>query len=178
MENYKGNEANKDNLSDGEYYYKGEQDDDDFEKLYVKTFDLALRKFIMTVNGEKLAVSREPVVDVTPLKDGTGTTAIYKHSKVPVALEVGDTVVYTIRVYNEGESAGTASEVKDYLPPYLIYLEDSEINKKYGWGISEDGRIATKKYLADTEIKEFNKKKLYYADIQIEYKVSNNSIPH
>ena len=178
MENYKGNEANKDNLSDGEYYYKGEQDDDDFEKLYVKTFDLALRKFIMTVNGEKLAVSREPVVDVTPLKEGTGTTAIYKHSKVPVALEVGDTVVYTIRVYNEGEIAGTASEVKDYLPSYLIYLEDSEINKKYGWKISEDGRIATTKYLADTEIKEFNGEKLDYADVQIECKVANNSIPH
>ena len=178
MENYKGNEANKDNLSDGEYYYKGEQDDDDFEKLYVKTFDLALRKFIMTVNGEKLAVSREPVVDVTPLKEGTGTTAIYKHSKVPVALEVGDTVVYTIRVYNEGEIAGTASEVKDYLPSYLIYLEDSEINKKYGWEISEDGRIATTKYLADTEIKEFNGEKLDYADVQIECKVANNSIPH
>ena len=178
MENYKGNEANKDNLSDGEYYYKGEQDDDDFEKLYVKTFDLALRKFIMTVNGEKLAVSREPVVDVTPLKEGTGTTAIYKHSKVPVALEVGDTVVYTIRVYNEGEIAGTASEVKDYLPPYLIYVEDSEINKKYGWEISEDGRIATTKYLADTEIKEFNGEKLDYADVQIECKVANNSIPH
>ena len=178
MENYKGNEANKDNLSDGEYYYKGEQDDDDFEKLYVKTFDLALRKFIMTVNGEKLAVSREPVVDVTPLKEGTGTTAIYKHSKVPVALEVGDTVVYTIRVYNEGEIAGTASEVKDYLPSYLIYLEDSEINKKYGWEISEDGRIATTKYLEDTEIKEFNGEKLDYADVQIECKVANNSIPH
>ena len=178
MENYKGNEANKDNLSDGEYYYKGEQDDDDFEKLYVKTFDLALRKFIMTVNGEKLAVSREPVVDVTPLKEGTGTTAIYKHSKVPVALEVGDTVVYTIRVYNEGEIAGTASEVKDYLPSYLIYLEDSEINKKYEWRISEDGRIATTKYLADTEIKEFNGEKLDYADVQIECKVANNSIPH
>ena len=178
MENYKGNEANKDNLSDGEYYYKGEQDDDDFEKLYVKTFDLALRKFIMTVNGEKLAVSREPVVDVTPLKEGTGTTAIYKHSKVPVALEVGDTVVYTIRVYNEGEIAGTASEVKDYLPSYLIYLEDSEINKKYEWRISEDGRIATTKYLADTEIKEFNGEKLDYADVQIECKVAGNAIPH
>ena len=178
MENYKGNEANKDNLSDGEYYYKGEQDDDDFEKLYVKTFDLALRKFITSVNDEKQEISRVPVVDVTPLKDGTGTTAIYKHSKVPVALEVGDTVVYTIRVYNEGEIAGTASEVKDYLPSYLIYLEDSEINKKYGWGISEDGRIATTKYLADTEIKEFNGEKLDYADVQIECKVANNSIPH
>ena len=178
MENYKGNEANKDNLSDGEYYYKGEQDDDDFEKLYVKTFDLALRKFIMTVNGEKLAVSREPVVDVTPLKEGTGTTAIYNHTKEPLSLKSGDKVVYTIRIYNEGEVAGTASEIKDYLPPYLIYLEDSEINKKYGWKISEDGRIATTKYLADTEIKEFNGEKLDYADVQIECKVANNSIPH
>ena len=178
MENYKGNEANKDNLSDGEYYYKGEQDDDDFEKLYVKTFDLALRKFIMTVNGEKLAVSREPVVDVTPLKEGTGTTAIYNHTKEPLSLKAGDKVVYTIRIYNEGEVAGTASEIKDYLPPYLIYLEDSEINKKYGWKITEDGRVVTTDYLSNTQIKEFDGEKLDYADVQIECKVAGNAIPH
>ena len=95
-------------------YVPGNEDDDDFEKVYVKELDLALRKFITSVNDEKQEVSRVPVVDVTPLKDGTGTTAIYNHTKEPLSLKAGDKVVYTIRIYNEGEVAGTASEIKDY----------------------------------------------------------------
>ena len=47
MENYKGDTSNKDDLADSTYYYKGEQDDDDFEKIYFKKFDLSLRKFII-----------------------------------------------------------------------------------------------------------------------------------
>ncbi len=177
MEDYKGNSSNKDDLTDDEYHYKGEQDDDDFEKLYVKIFDLSLRKFITTVNGEKLDISREPIVDVTPLQNGTGTTAIYNHPKTPVALKVGDIVLYTIRVYNEGETAGYASEVTDYLPPYLEYVEDSQINARYGWQISEDGRIVTTTYLSDKEISEFNGTTLDYEDLQIECRISNNAIP-
>ena len=48
MQNYKGNETNKDDLADQNYFYQGEQDDDDFEKLVImpeeKIFDLALFK--------------------------------------------------------------------------------------------------------------------------------------
>ena len=36
MENYKGNSSNKTDLTDSTYYYAGEQDDDDFEKLVVE----------------------------------------------------------------------------------------------------------------------------------------------
>ena len=175
MEDYKGHTDNKDDLTDSDYYYKGEQDDDDFEKLYVKTFDLSLRKFIAQVN--ETAQNREPVVDVSPLVNKTDTTAIYNHSKKPVALKVGDTVIYTIRVYNEGEIDGYASEVKDYLPPYLEFVADSEINTRYQWQISEDGRLATTKYLTDKEIDAFNGTTLDYEDIQIECKISENAIP-
>ena len=62
-------------LTDKNYYYKGQQDDDDFEKLKIKEFDLALRKFITKVNNTEIK-SRIPQVDTTPLKNGTGTTAI------------------------------------------------------------------------------------------------------
>ena len=175
MEDYKGNTENKDDLTDKDYYYKGEQDDDDFEKVYVKRFDLSLRKFITQVNEEQ--VDREPEVDVSPLVNGTDTTAIYKHPKTPVSVKVGDKVIYTIRVYNEGEIDGYASEVKDYLPPYLIYVEDSEINERYGWSISEDRRIATTSYLADKEIQAFNGTELDYEDIQIECEISSEAIP-
>ena len=159
-------------------YVPGNEDDDDFEKIYVKYLDLSLRKFIISVNGESLNGQREPVVDLTPLKDGTGTTAIYKHPKTPVALKVGDKIIYTIRVYNEGEAAGYANEVKDYLPPYLTYDVDSNINKQYGWQISEDGRIATTSYLSDKKITGFDGNTLDYEDIQIECIISENAIPN
>ena len=182
MEDYKGHTENKEDLTDKDYYYKGEQDDDDFEKVYVQRFDLSLRKFITSVNGEELrnedgTYSREPEVDVSPLVNGTGTTAIYKHPKTPVSAKVGDRVIYTIRVYNEGEIDGYANEVKDYLPPYLLYVEESKINEKYGWNISEDGRIATTSYLANKEIQAFNGTELDYEDIQIECEISGEAIP-
>ena len=177
MEDYKGNDANKKDLTDSSYYYKGEQDDDDFEKIYIKTFDLNLRKFISSINEETPEPSREPVVDVTPLVNGTSTTANYKHSKTPLAVKAGDTIIYTIRIYNEGEINGYASEVKDYLAPYLEYVENSALNKKYAWKISNDGRLATTSYLSDKEIKAFNGTELDYEDLQIECKISVNAIP-
>ena len=36
MENYKGNDSNQSDLADTNYFYKGKQDDDDFEKLITK----------------------------------------------------------------------------------------------------------------------------------------------
>ena len=180
MEKYKGNTENKEDLSDKDYYYKGEQDDDDFEKVYVKTFDLSLRKFIIKVDGKELKgnngkYTREPSVDVTSLRDGTNTTAIYNHTKKPLGLQVGDKVIYTIRIYNEGEIDGYASQVTDYLPPNLIYDKTSDINKIYKWEISEDGRIATTKYLSTKELKKFNGSELDYQDLQIECKISENA---
>ena len=154
------------------------QDDYDFEEIYVKIFDLSLRKFISSINGEEPEVSREPVVDVTPLINVTETTAIYTHPKTPLPLKAGDTVIYTIRVYNEGEANGTSSEVKDCLPSYLTYVQDSEINDKYGWQLSSDGRTVTTTYLANKEIEAFNGNKLDYEDLQIECKISGEAEPH
>ncbi len=156
-------------------------DDQDIERIKLQCFDLSLRKFITAVNGTELKDSdgkytREPVVDTAPLKNGTSSTATYTHSKKPVAIQAGDKIVYTIRVYNEGDINGYASEAKDYLPPYLTYLEDSEINNTYGWSISEDGRIATTKYLATKELTAFDgTTTLDYEDIKIECIVSENA---
>ena len=111
LENYKDSEINKD-------YVPGQEDDDDFEKLLLEEFDLSLRKFITAVNDTQIK-DREPKVDVTPLKDGSGTTAKYEHSKEPVLVSNGNIVEYTIRVYNEGSVAGYAQEVKDDIPEGL-----------------------------------------------------------
>ena len=160
--------------------WKDGDDDQDIERIKLQCFDLALRKFITSVNETELKDSngkytREPVVDVTNLKNGTSTTATYTHSKKPVSLQVGDKVVYTIRVYNEGDIKGYASEVTDYLPPYLKYVEDSEINTEYGWQISEDGRKAVTSYLKDEELAGFDGTKLDYRDVKIECSIDANA---
>lgn len=137
LENYKDSEINKD-------YVPGQEDDDDFEKLLLEEFDLSLRKFITAVNNTQIK-DREPKVDVTPLKDGSGTTAKYEHSKEPVLVSNGNIVEYTIRVYNEGSVAGYAQEVKDDIPEGLEFLPENETNTKYRWVmLDKDGMETTK----------------------------------
>ena len=138
--NYEGNNENKDDLTDDDYYYKGREDDDDFEKVEVegKTFDLSLKKFVTKINKNAPATSREPVVDVTKLKNGTSTDATYKTVKTPLVVKKGDIVTYTIRVYNEGETAGYAEEVADYLPEGLGFLVGHTTNVDNYWAIPED----------------------------------------
>lgn len=155
-------------------------DDQDIERIQLQYFDLSLRKFITALNGKELKnkdgkYSREPVVDLTPLQNGKDTTAIYNHPKKPVYVRTTDKIVYTIRAYNEGNIKASASEIKDFLPPYLTFVEDSEINRKYQWKVSEDGRVVTSTYLADKELDAFNGTKLDYEDIQIECIVSEKA---
>ena len=123
-------------------YIPGQEDDDDFEKVIVVVpeIDLSLRKFITEVDGEKIETSREPKVDTNKIDNHTDTTSEYNHSKKPVTVKRGSLVTYTIRVYNEGEIDAFASEVTDYLPKYLNFLPDNEINKKYGWEYDEKTR--------------------------------------
>ena len=180
-ENYKDDEIKN-------TYVPGQQDDDDFEKLTVKQFDLSLRKFITAVNTTKIT-SREPQVDVSGLKDGSSTTAIYNHPKDPVLVSNGNIVTYTIRVYNEGEIDGYAAEVKDDIPEGLEYLPDNDTNKEYRWkmldkdgneteNVSEAVSIATdylskdqEKTIGENLLKAFDGEKLDYKDVQVAFKV-------
>lgn len=122
MSDYTGNN-NKSDLSDSSYYYKGQQDDDDFEKLVLKpkTFDLKLIKRIVEVNGTKVP-ERLLGVDVTKLANGSATTADYDLDKTPVSVKNGDIVKYTLRVYNEGEIDGYASEISEDIPEGLEFM--------------------------------------------------------
>ena len=188
LPNYKGNESNKNDLADKDYYYKGQEDDDDFEKLIVENFDLALRKFIVSVNDKELKNSdgiyvREPVVDTSKLgtTDENGktiTTATYNHPKTPVQVKKGDIITYTIRVYNEGTLAGFANEITDNIPDGLEFIEDSSINKSYAWEL-KDGKLVTT-YLSDSNINnvinpvtelENGTKTLSYKDVKVQFKV-------
>lgn len=135
--NFTGNTSNKEDLSDPDYFYKGLEDDDDFEKVIINgdVFDLALQKFITTVNGEEY--DREPDVDVSPLNNG-GIDANYTTTKTPVNVQTGDIVTFTIRVYNEGDIDGYANQITDYIPEGLGFLVNYQTNYDNYWSIGED----------------------------------------
>lgn len=133
LPNYKDDEINN-----GDEYIPGQEDDDDFEKLVLQRFDLALRKFITGVNDEEVT-ERIPIF--TKNADGTHT---YEHPKTPLGVVNGDLVTYTLRIYNEGNQAGYAETVKDDIPEGLEYLPENELNISYRWKMyKEDGELAT-----------------------------------
>ena len=167
------------------------------DEITTKVFDLALRKFISSIDGKILSGEeiRIPKINTNTLINGTNNdrgikeyTATYIHPKNAVRVEKGDKVIYTIRVYNEGEIDGTATEVTDYLPDGLELVPNSEstINIKYKW-TTTDGKTVKTDYLKNTIIKAFDKEKtseeegwqkaaegisgLYYSDLQIECRV-------
>ena len=148
LPDYKGRDTNKSILTDSTYHYKGQQDDDDFDKLILQEFDLSLRKFITAVNDEKVT-NRYPVF--TTNKDENGNY-IYVHTKEPIEVETTDLVEYTIRIYNEGNVAGYAKEVKDNIPNGLEFVPESDINKEYRWKMldeegNETNEVSKAKYI-------------------------------
>ena len=197
-------DSTPDNVKTDEYGQTSQEDDDDFENLIIlgKYFDLSLRKFVIQVNDTELKDEsgkylREPNVDLTPLTAGNSTTAIYNHPKKPVEVAIGDEVIYTIRVYNEGQIDGYVDEITDYLPANLEFVND-EFNAKYGWKISEDGRKVTTditspntQYSASRDtiyndrktgtdkviLAAFDGTELDYIDVQIKCKVKNTATP-
>lgn len=146
LPNYKGNSNNKSDLTDKDYHYEGQEDDDDFEKIILEKFDLALRKFITGVNNEEIT-SRIPQVDKSKfgtIVDGKEvTTCTYNHTKDPVRVAQNDVVTYTIRIYNEGTKAGYAAVVKDDIPDGLEFLPDNETNKTYRWKLFDENMNET-----------------------------------
>ena len=178
-----------DEINSGKQYIPGQEDDDDFEKVIIQEFDLALRKFISGKNGTTL-IGREPSVDVTNLANGTATTATYNHPKKAVDMARGDVVEYTIRVYNEGSIDGYANKIVDKLPAELEFLPDNETNIQYGWQVSEDGRTVTTDYLSEARggipvstattsnqniIKAFDGTTLSYKDVKIACRVKDTA---
>ncbi len=151
-------------------------------------FDLALRKFIVKIGDKDIdgKDTREPKISTDELKNlqlktagwDHGTTAEKKHPKDPLSVKTGDIVRYKIRVYNEGEISGYATEVTDHLPDGLEFIEPgteegkSEVNQTYKWKTTDnDKKTVTTDYLAGRKIDAFNGQDLKYEDLEIECKV-------
>ena len=157
-----------------------------------KEFDLALRKFITGVNGKEVT-TRIPVFKI----DEQGKY-IYEHTKEPVLVANSNIVTYTLRVYNEGEVAGYAKEIKDDVPEGLEFLPDDETNKEYRWIMldkygketdnASDAKYITSDYLSKEQektagenlLKAFDKKAYEagsikepdYREVKISFKVN------
>ena len=136
-----------------------------------KVYDLSLRKFITHVNGEdrdgnvidRNITDRIPRVTLTDeFKDKENdevTTAKYEHTKEPVIVQQGNTVTYTIRVYNEGPEDAYASLVKDDIPDgvkFIPYAEgDGSVNDEYRWKLVDEN---------DNEVSDITKAKYIVTD--------------
>lgn len=196
-------DSTPDNVDKDNYGNTSQEDDDDFEDLVIlgQYFDLSLRKFIIAVNDTELKDDegnylREPQVDVTGLAAGSSTTAIYNHPKEPVAVSIGDEVIYTIRVYNEGQIDGYVYEITDYLPANLEFVNDT-FNAQYGWELGADGRTikttitspdttnsASRDLIYDSRkegsdkviLEAFDGQTLDYIDVQIKCKVKDTAV--
>ena len=106
-------------------YFKGQQDDDDFEIIVMlpKEFDLKLVKYITAVNGDKEKGRTVTKIDTTDLASGKETTAEYTLDKEPVKVKYGDYVTYTFRVYNEGDVDGYVTKLTDNIPLGLQFVQ-------------------------------------------------------
>ncbi len=170
-------------------YIPGDEDDDDFEKLIVEEFDLAVVKYVKQVNDKTLK-DVEPEISLNEeladqYEEGIYTSFKYKPQREIEKVNQNDTVIYGIRVYNEGSVAGYATEVIDTLPEGLVLAKNSEINKKYGWTmIDKDGEATENRaeavgvastYIAEELIKplviENDELKSDFKELEIEFTV-------
>ena len=107
---------------------KSEEDDIDFDKVNVKYFDLKLKKDLVKIVVTEDGKTREINV--------SGSDVLHKveiHRK-----KINSTVVkfvYHITVTNEGEIAGYAEEIKDFIPEGLEFIADEN---KHWTKVSDD----------------------------------------
>lgn len=96
---------------------KDGEDDIDQEKVYVKYFDLALQKDLVKIIITEDGTTREISVAST---DGLQKVEIHRKKLNSTTVKF----VYNITVKNEGEIAGYATEVTDYIPEGLEFIPE------------------------------------------------------
>ncbi len=136
-------------------YIAGQQDDDDFEKVIVKIFDLALRKWvtqaIVIENGEQTITQ----TGHDAWDDPEAVVKVELHRKKLNQVEVK--FRYSIRVYNQGEIAGYAKEVTDYIPEGLKFVAEDNP----GW-TDEGNNVISTRLLENTLLQPGE-----YADVEV-----------
>ena len=113
------------------------EDDQDTEKIKVKYFDLSLLKWV--TKAIVIENGKETVTE-------TGHTG-YENPEPIVKVDLKDTDInnvtvkfeYKIRITNEGEIAGYAKEVSDYIPQGLKFVQQDNPDWK-----EVDGKVVTR----------------------------------
>ena len=137
-EDPKGDDVPNDIDSTPDNVDKKNEDDDDYEVINVKTFDLSLLKYVTTV------YVTEDGKTTTTQTGNTGDDSTDKIPKVEINKKKLDSTIvkfgYTIKITNEGDIAGYAKEITDYVPEGLkFYGEDNQ-----GWTDEGNNVISTR----------------------------------
>ena len=114
------------------------EDDDDYEVVLIKKFDLSLLKYVtevyITEDGKTKTIQTGNTGDDS--KDIIPKVEINKKKLNSTIVKFG----YTIKITNEGEIEGYAKEITDYVPEGLkFYAEDNN-----GWTDEGDNVISTR----------------------------------
>lgn len=118
-----------------------------------KTVEFVNRKIVFDLSLEKW-ISK--VSDTYP--DRNTLDANVENRPGDIFVKKGDVVVYTIRIFNHGNVEGYATKIIDDIPYGLEFIEDSEINKEYGWKLDPTVGYAYTEYLKDKKIEKHNGK--------------------
>ncbi len=124
----------------------GEPDEDDIDKEYVepKYFDLSLLKYVSKVIVTEDGVTKETETGYDGTENPEPIVKVELDRKKLDKTEVK--YIYTIKITNEGEIEGYATEITDRIPEGLEFYEED--NKQYGWKVKEKGLVTTD-YLKD-----------------------------
>ena len=149
------------------------EDDIDIEKLKVQEFDLALKKFIATVNGENQLREILPIRNNGKIVTDSNRNITYNKETEPVLVKKGDKVIYTIRVFNEGTIAGYAKEIVDNVPAGLVFDPTDSLNVTNQWTLN-NGKIYST-LLENRLLNAYNEVtgEVDYADIQVVFTIGN-----
>ena len=136
-------------------YIPGQQDDDDFEKIIIKEFDLALRKWvtqaIVIENGSQTITN----TGHKPYDDPEQIVKVDLHRKKLNQVTVK--FRYSIRIVNEGDVEGYDKEITDYIPEGLKFVAEDNP----GW-TDEGNNVISTRLLENTLLKPGQ-----YADIEV-----------
>ena len=147
LPNYKEDEVGE--------YIPGQQDDDDFEKVVVKEFDLALRKWVTQAIVTDKTGTTVTNTGHQPYDDPEGIVKVELDKKK--LNEVTVKFRYSIRVINEGDIEGYAKEVTDYIPEGLKFEAADNPNWK-----DEGNNVISTRALENTLLKPGE-----YADVEV-----------
>ncbi len=121
-----------------------DEDDEDYEPVKVKYFDLALRKWvteaIVTENGNTVVYQTGHKAEDDPEEVVKVDLKKSKVNNLKIQFK------YSIRITNEGEIAGEAKQIRDDIPEGLKFVQEDNPDWR-----EENGEIVTEK-LANTTL--------------------------